>query len=290
MNYFWVNQGTTWKDEYMGGFLWAPFKNKAGNPIWHWDTMDELKIGDKVFSHVDGKIVAVSNVKGPCYKSEKPKNFTDWNQQGRKCDVVYKLIDKPIVIRDHIKEIRSSLPSHRSPLQENGRANQIYLASLPKVIGDYFLGFFDSEVLFYDRSQVGETELVEQVRSNENGENTRRTVEVKVVRVVRDTRLSKKIKEDYNYRCQICGITISTSTQSGRYAEAAHIKPLENMGDDKKDNILCLCPNHHTMLDYGTISINNDYSLIGMNGSIKTKHQLNKNNLKYHRDNIFNKD
>ena len=62
------------------------------------------------------------------------------------------------------------------------------------------------------------------------------------------------------------------------------------MGEDTKENVICLCPNHHTMLDYGMISINDDYSLNGMVGELSTKHKINDENLKYHRDNIFNDD
>ena len=82
---------------------------------------------------------------------------------------------------------------------------------------------------------------------------------------------------------------IKTNTKSGKYAEAAHIKPLEKDGDDKENNIICLCPNHHTMLDYGSISINDDYTLLGADGELHTNHRINKDNLKYHRDNIYSK-
>ena len=287
--YYWVNQGRTWRHEYQGGFLWAPYENKSGRSCWHWDTMDDLKKGDHVFSYVLGKIVGVSKVKGPSYKSQKPKNFTDWNREGRRCDVVYKLIDKPIVISEHINQIRPILPSVRSPLQESGRANQIYLAELNNELGNYFIKFFDQHSLFYDSGQIGEPEDVEQLLPQPDGNYERRTVRVEVTRVIRDTRLSKNIKIQYEYRCQICGITIITNTESGRYAEAAHIRPLEKMGDDRKDNIVCLCPNHHTMLDYGAITINDDYTLKGISGRINTNHKLNKDNLKYHRDHIYNK-
>ena len=73
IKYWWVSQGKTWKLENEGGFLWAPYENSSGRSFWHWDTMDELKKGDFVFSYVHGKIIAVSKVSGPSYKSQKPK-------------------------------------------------------------------------------------------------------------------------------------------------------------------------------------------------------------------------
>jgi len=107
-----------------------------------------------------------------------------------------------------------------------------------------------------------------------------------VVRIVRDTKLAADIKNLYNFECQVCGQTINTI--SGRYAEGAHIKPLGNPhnGDDNPNNILCLCPNHHVMLDKGCFSIDDQLNLLGINGrlTIDTKHKLNVENLKYHRE------
>lgn len=288
MNYWWVNQGRTWDHEYKGGFLWAPFKNNAGRPCWHWDTMDELQEGDHVFSYVHGKIVSVSKVKVPSYKSQKPKLFTEWNRDGRKCDVIYKVLNTPIIINEHMDNIRPFLPDVHSPLQQNGRANQIYLVQLNQELGEYFINFFDESILFYDNAQVGSTEDVEQIIAQDDGDPERRTITVEVTRVIRDTRLSKDIKRKYDYKCQICDLSIYTNTEAGKYAEAAHIKPIEKGGDDLKNNIICLCPNHHTMLDYGSISINDDYTLLGTDGQLHTGHRLNKDNLKYHRDNIYN--
>lgn len=38
---------------------------------------------------------------------------------------------------------------------------------------------------------------------------------------------------------------------------AHHIKPLggEHNGPDVRENILCVCPNHHALLDYGAIKL-----------------------------------
>jgi len=107
-----------------------------------------------------------------------------------------------------------------------------------------------------------------------------------VVRIVRDTKISRDIKKLYDGRCQICEVTIKT--KSGNYSEGAHIRPLgrPHDGDDATDNLLSLCPNHHVMLDKGTISIGNDFVLIGdETGSliIHQQHKINRLNLEYHR-------
>jgi putative restriction endonuclease len=107
-----------------------------------------------------------------------------------------------------------------------------------------------------------------------------------VLRIVRDTQISGDIKKLYEYQCQVCSTAIKT--QTGFYAEGAHIKPLgkPHNGDDSTDNILCLCPNHHVMFDRGSFSIEDNGSLLGVvTGKliIHPKHVIDLDNVKYHR-------
>ncbi|WP_241080482.1 HNH endonuclease [Natranaerofaba carboxydovora] len=71
-----------------------------------------------------------------------------------------------------------------------------------------------------------------------------------VVRRIRDTKVSKEIKVMYNYTCQICQESLKLDDVN-YYAEAHHLKPLggEHEGPDVKENIICVCPNHHVLLD-----------------------------------------
>ncbi|MEH6657510.1 YDG/SRA domain-containing protein [Leeuwenhoekiella marinoflava] len=114
-------------------------------------------------------------------------------------------------------------------------------------------------------------------------------IETRVQRIVRDTALSKKIKEKYKYTCQVCNTQIETS--SGYYAEAAHIKPLgaPHNGPDSEDNLICLCPNHHVMFDYGGFSILENFDLIGLKGKLKimNNHKINKDYLRYHFEHFY---
>lgn len=125
----------------------------------------------------------------------------------------------------------------------------------------------------------------------EESEDYRKTDrEPKIIqRIIRDTKLSQEVKKLYRYKCQVCDVTIETS--SGLYAEAAHIKPLgkPHNGPDSLDNLLCLCPNHHVMFDYGGFSILDDYDLIGECGklTVNSKHQINKEFLKYHLEHFY---
>jgi putative restriction endonuclease len=121
-----------------------------------------------------------------------------------------------------------------------------------------------------------------------NAKETKRSY-VTILRIIRDTRISREIKDLYNYTCQVCGIMISL--RDIKYAEAAHIKPLgqPHGGQDTKDNVICLCPNHHVMFDKGMFTIDSKLNLIGIDGysKLSSKHQIDLSNLKYHREHVY---
>ncbi|WP_202596083.1 YDG/SRA domain-containing protein [Ensifer adhaerens] len=138
------------------------------------------------------------------------------------------------------------------------------------------------------RSEVGRENpppaAIEPIGLNGGNESPRRAT-ILVQRIVRDTKQAKEIKRKYRHRCQVCGTFIET--EAGRYAEAAHIRPLgkPHNGPDKPQNILCLCPNHHVMFDLGVFSINDDFSLVGIPGRLTRGkwHDISVEHLRYHR-------
>jgi len=110
-------------------------------------------------------------------------------------------------------------------------------------------------------------------------------------RIVRDTAVTLQVKQLHDYCCQVCGICMETPV--GPYAEGAHVHPLgsPHNGPDLLGNVLCLCPNHHVLLDYGAISIRDDLTLIGMEGKLRTVsgHKPDTAYLRYHREIILGK-
>ena len=107
-----------------------------------------------------------------------------------------------------------------------------------------------------------------------------------VSRTIRDSLVAGHVKALYDCACQVCGIVLETGR--GRYAEAAHIRPLgrPHNGPDTVDNVLCLCPNHHVLFDLGAFTVDPDsLSLIGIPGELRltTGHAPAKEHLEYHR-------
>jgi putative restriction endonuclease len=115
--------------------------------------------------------------------------------------------------------------------------------------------------------------------------------ETTIQRIVRNTAHAIRVKELHDFTCQVCGVRIATPR--GEYAEGAHIRPLgePHNGPDELDNILCLCPNHHVMLDRLAIYIDDrqrvrlssDHSDLGPLRKAR-RHLLNEANLAYQRD------
>jgi putative restriction endonuclease len=64
----------------------------------------------------------------------------------------------------------------------------------------------------------------------------------------RDGAFRHTILEIYDYRCAACGIRVKISDDLS-LAEAAHIIPFGVSRNDKPDNGLALCPNHHWAMD-----------------------------------------
>ena len=129
----------------------------------------------------------------------------------------------------------------------------------------------------------------QEVREEPAGYSVPRRQEVWVSRVVRDSARARKIKALYRHSCQICEIRLECP--AGLYSEAAHIRPLgtPHNGPDTKDNILCLCPNHHVLFDNGAISIADDLSLTGTGNeslTVHRNHRINREHLAYHREHL----
>jgi HNH endonuclease len=89
-----------------------------------------------------------------------------------------------------------------------------------------------------------------------------------ISRIVRDTAASRQLKELYDFSCQICGETLMLDS-TRKYAEVHHIQPLGKTGGgpDRENNMICVCPNHHALLDFAAIPL--EFSKLKL-----TKHRL----------------
>jgi predicted restriction endonuclease len=159
---------------------------------------------------------------------------------------VYKEIEK---IRPNLPEsyqaiIRRTVETYSSDSEAfNGKDDIFYSV---KGIGK---GIWGLRSFLEDTPKAPDTEIVE---GEINPDRTKTTI----FRIIRDTTLTKQLKQLHNHKCQLCGKTIILPSGKG-YSEAHHIQPLglDHKGPDVAENIIIVCPNHHVMLDYGVIEL-----------------------------------
>jgi len=107
-----------------------------------------------------------------------------------------------------------------------------------------------------------------------------------IQRIVRNTEVTSRVKDYHLHACQVCGTKLQTP--GGLYAEGAHIKALgqPHNGPDIEANVLCLCPNCHVLFDSGAVMINDNFTLIGVSGSLRLarKHFIDVAYISHHRN------
>jgi predicted restriction endonuclease len=128
-----------------------------------------------------------------------------------------------------------------------------------------------------------------QLNSIMNDEEPPGNIKTQVTRKIRNTTRTKLLKEKYNNNCQICSIELKIS-KIEKYSEVHHIWPLGKDGKDNFNNMLVLCPNHHTQFDTAFIGFNKNkhMEIVDINGNTVGKlnhikeHVLDKENIIYH--------
>lgn len=73
MRYWWVNQNQTYKTEVPGGFLWSPKTRADGARNQFYENMQEVGVGDVIFSFCDARIKAICVAVGRAETSPKPE-------------------------------------------------------------------------------------------------------------------------------------------------------------------------------------------------------------------------
>ncbi len=90
-------------------------------------------------------------------------------------------------------------------------------------------------------------------------------IETKLARPFRDEAFRRHVRHAYDNRCAISGLRLING--GGRpEVQAAHIKPVANMGPDSVRNGLALSGTLHWMFDRGLISIDDDFHVLRADG------------------------
>ena len=132
-----------------------------------------------------------------------------------------------------------------------------------------------------ERNLIYGVDLHHEKDKSNNEESLRVSREIDII--LRKKILVDKIKKMYNYTCQICGTRISIHNDK-YYSEVHHIIPLgiPHNGSDSIDNMICVCPNDHVLLDFFAIPIETKYLKL-------YRHDISAVAVEYHNLRVVNK-
>lgn len=288
--------------------LWSPAKS-------NWNIMTTIKEGDLIIhslkeNNQPHKFVGVSLVSEPYTVIDeeplKPDRWKGYDSYYRVPLAYYSKLQKELPLSEFYTQYNTQLVelgeqhsfySLSNDKQKVHGTAQKYMALVPEAVKKLLLEWLEKEGIEF-------FELVEMEQGNGNstitgGNRYPVRVETRTQRIIRDTEMVRNLKKEYDYKCQICGKTI-TLPNGKKYVEGHHLKKLGgvHLGPDVRGNIIILCPYHHAEFDYG---------VIGINSSTKKIVHIDENNewndkelaygredleveyLEYHMQRIFNK-
>jgi len=306
MRYWWVNQSQTYKFEVPGGFLWSPKTRSDGGRNYSYETMEQVRPGDIVFSYSETYIKAIGVVQRSAVTAPKP-NFqtagSNWSNVGWYVEVEFAALDNPIKPNDFMDQIRPLLAVKYAPLQSNGNGLQgIYLTEISNAFGELLvllsrvdLPSIQNELapLSVDESDYEISLEIEARKLKGDLEKIQLTKSRKGQGIFK---ANVRLIEDH---CRISGVS------NIKHLRASHIKPWSLSNNEEKldgFNGLLLSPHIDHLFDQGFISFMNTGRLLvsrELNPKILEQWSIQPNQsvgnfrkeqskyLDYHRDEVF---
>jgi len=278
MRYWWVSQKQTYRHEIGNGYMWSPKKQKDGKSHFSYEYMKHVEPGDIIFSYANAEIIAVGIAKTHCYSFPKPLEFGKagvyWDNEGWKVDVHYQKVLSPVRTMDHIGDLRSYLPSTKSPIKhKDGGGNQAYLFNIEKPFALALAQLIDQRIVDLVNSHVmAETsEEVATISGHIEAWENKIEVNIKDSSDISETEketLVKSRRGQGRYREQLlllepkCRIT---DVNNPEHLIASHIKPWRSSNNNERldpENGFMLTPSIDHLFDKGFIGFDNDGSIL----------------------------
>jgi putative restriction endonuclease len=279
MRYWWVNQNQTYRQEIEGGYLWSPKRktNNQRNPFY--ESMREVAPGDVIFSFYDSRIAALGIARSYCYESPKPTEFGSaggyWGAIGWKVDVSFREINNRIRPKDHIAELRDTLPEKYSPLRPSGEGLQsVYLTAVSAAFAAVLFRLIGREAnQVADVGNAGgraqglsptpEPTLEEWERRVEEAIRVDRGLgETEREALVQARRGQGVFRANVQFVERACRVT---KVERREHLIASHVKPWRDSSNDERldgENGLLLTPTIDHLFDKGFISFEDGGNLI----------------------------
>ena len=290
--YYWVNQGKTWSEESLGGYLWAPIRDKRGNTPYHWETMRKLKVNDLVLNYSKGFIIGYCRITSDPYDSPIPKEFevdVQWNNEGIKVDAEYFKFGVKISLSDFYEVCSDQLPRRYSPVNSLLKVNQGYLYEINESIVHKVFNLAQESLTFENITFNFQDPVFLNETSKESVINIR----------IGQGLFRRKILKKWKNKCAVSGCGISSVLIASHilsWSESDNFQRLD------EENGILLSPNYDSLFDKHLISFNqnggiviskllseSDLRSLGINGNerIDGLTNANKEYLKIHCSKLF---
>lgn len=304
MNYFFVFQNKSYKEERTGSYLWAPQKNQKGQRVSHWSEMENVKKGDIIFNSYNAEMLSIIVVKEDSIIHEKPAdldNIESWEKEGWIVYGDYYDLKVPLVYKEHMDEILNLQGERYAPFNKIGRGNTGYLFKVTPQLAEYLfslIGIQNGEVLdqILNVDRKLEEEFISKVEDLPKDIDETEREQIIKSRIGQSIFKKKLLK--INESCRLCGVV------DERFLIASHIKKWSQSNNQERldeNNGVLLCPNHDSLFDKGYISFNDDgdilistsldyqsMTFLNINESMKINMNSHQSNyMKWHRENRF---
>jgi hypothetical protein len=263
MKYWWVNQKQTYRQELAGGFMWSPKRNANGGKNPYYDFMTEVQPGDLVFSYANGFIIAVGVATTTSISANKPRDFGNagetWSNDGWQVNVNFTKAEHPISPKNHLPLIAPLLPEKYSPIQPNGRGNQVYLTSISNELGQTLLGLLGNPQLAWPVTDLSDLSFDSEEQQLIRDESIRETDKVTLVLARRGQGAYRERVKFFEGSCRVTGV------DKPDLLIASHIKPWRDSTNEERlngHNGLFLSPHVDKLFDSGFISFENSGEML----------------------------
>lgn len=285
----------------LGTCLWSPAKDKGGNRAWQ--LMETINPDDiiihLVYVNASYHFYGISSTLSKLIETEnEPDDATHWAnmkpyqrinlrnfnrlEEPKGISDFFKLFDSEL--RQVLKNIDYGQFYTEYGVNKELRMAQRYVAKCP---ADLYRLFDNYSNIIGFNPILGISNNIPTSNEPQNPDyNQPGRISTIVSRIIRDTKLSRTIKKENNWNCQVCGKSILLPNDH-YYSEGHHLKPLggEHSGPDIRENIIVLCPTHHAEFDYGSIAINPKTHIIE---HIDTKNEFHDKKIAYEREDLGN--
>lgn len=312
VNYWWVNQGATYRFEVPGGYMWSPQRNNNGAYSQYYENMRHVEPGDIVLSYAGGEIRAIGLAVSSAYEAPKPSEFGAhglvWADLGWRVDVAFEELPEAHRVRPKalVEQLWPLAPAKYSPIQRNGNSFTAYLFQMPEAF---------AHVLLAEVESASEWELMQALLHNEL--DLRRVGEERIEQFLRLAPLTETEKSAVisarrgqgRFRQGVALVEPEcrfTGVSNPRLLVASHIQPWRRCSTNQERldpyNGLMLTPTYDRLFDQGLVTFSpdnhvllsphlplDDVKKIRMDPTLLTEpfRPEQQKYLAYHRDRVF---